>query len=117
MAEPFRADPDGDGVAERIKWGRLVSTAVGVVLGTIGIKVGDLIEALIAIPIGLYQAVTTILTELIGAIIGLPTRMIQAASAEGADFVSSLGIGGFIVAIALVGVTAWLAANAREVAG
>jgi hypothetical protein len=117
MAEPFRADPDGDGVADRIKWGRLISTAVGTVLGVVGIKAADLIGALIAIPIGIYQAVTGVLSDLVTAIIGTPTGMIQAAATEAEAFVSTLGIGGFVVAIALVLVTAWLAAQARGVAG
>jgi hypothetical protein len=116
-SEPFRADPDGDGVAEKIKWGRLVSTAVGIVLGTVGIKLADLVGALIAIPIGLYQAVIGILEGLIGAVLGLPARMIQASVDEAVAFVSEFGVGGFVVAIALVVVTAWLAANARGVAG
>jgi hypothetical protein len=116
MAEPFRADPDGDGIAEEIKWGRLVSTGVGIVLGTAGIKLGDLVGALIAIPIDIYRAVTGILSGLVSAVLGFPTRMIESAATEAAAFVSDLGIAGFVVALALVGVTAWLATNARGAA-
>ena len=117
MAEPFRADPDGDGIPERIKWGRLVSTAVGTVLGVTGIKLADLVGAVFAIPIGLYQAVVSAISDFIEALLDLPTIAVDRAVSEATAFVSELGIAGFVAALVVVVAAAYLAARAQGVAG
>ena len=112
---PFTADPDGDGVAEQYKWGRLVSTVLGVITGVAGLRLADLVYAIVQIPAAIVGSLIALVERLIDAIFGGPLAFVSVASARAAAFVESFGPLGFVVALALVVGTAYLAARARGV--
>ena len=110
-SNPFKT-ADGEG----IRWERLASTVVGAILGTAGLKLADLIDTVLAIPAGLIGVLGEFIEGYYGTITRMPAVLIGAAAGQAEATVSDLGILGFAAALVIVVVTAWLVAQAREVA-
>jgi len=114
--EPFRADTDGDKVAERFRFGRVASVAIGAITGALGLGVADVVATLVSIPVALVEVATFAVDVTVARVLGGPLAFLNSATAQATTFVADLGILGFAAGVALVVVTAFLAARAREVA-
>jgi len=93
----------------RIRFGRVAEVGVGAVIAALFTGTVSVVLGLADIPLALLGGLTDFLASVVAIVAGLPSVIVSRGFAAAVPFVLEAGIAGYVVAIAIVLVTLYVA--------